>query len=213
LADAEHALENSRRVVRDGRTTESVRSRLLVDTMVDAAQGLRRELALPPVHTRPADLVTGTGPGVPAPAGSRGRDTDDPVLLEELLALPQVHLIVDGYNVTKTGYGDLPLEDQRGRLVTALGSLAARTQAEITCVFDGAELHGPGVVPSARHVRVRFSPAGVIADDVIRDLVSAEPPGRPVVVVTNDAEVLRDVRRAGAWTAGSLALLRMLGAR
>jgi hypothetical protein len=43
--------------------------------------------------------------------------------------------------------------------------------------------------------------------------VSAEPPGRPVVVVTNDAEVLRDVRRAGAWTAGSLALLRMLGAR
>ena len=41
--------------------------------------------------------------------------------------LPQVHLIVDGYNVTKTGYGELPLVDQRTRLVTALAALAART--------------------------------------------------------------------------------------
>ncbi len=213
LADAEHALEASRRVARDGRMTESVRSRLLVDTLVEAAQGLRRELALPPVHTRPADLVTGSDPGVVPRAGSRGRDTDDPMLLEELLALPQVHLVVDGYNVTKTGYGELPLEDQRRRLVTALGSLAARTQAEITCVFDGADLDGSGAVQSVRRVRVRFSPPGVIADDVIRELVNAEPQGRPVVVVTNDAEVLRDVSRVGAWTAGSLALLRMLGAR
>ena len=213
LAEAEQALETSRRTVRDGRAIESVRTRLLVDTLVDAAQGLRRELALPPVHTRPADLVTGSDPGPIALPGSRGRAADDPAWLEQLLAVPHVHLVVDGYNVTKTGYGELPLEDQRGRLVTALGALAARTQAEITCVFDGANLDSPVATASARRVRVRFSAASVSADDVIRELVLAEPPGRPVVVVTNDAEILRDVRLAGAWTAGSNALLGMLGAR
>ena len=36
-----------------------------------------------------------------------------------------------------------------------------------------------------------------IADDVIRELVAAEPPGRPVVVVTSDREVATDVVRAG----------------
>ena len=165
------------------------------------------------MHTRPADLVTGSGERAAVAAGSRGREADDPALLEQLLSVPQVHLVVDGYNVTKTGYGELPLEDQRVRLVTALGSLAASTQAEITCVFDGAELDGPVVTASARRVRVRFSPAGVSADDVIRELVEAEPPGRPVVVVTNDGEILRDVRLSGAWTAGSRSLLGMLGSR
>ena len=60
LAELEQALETARRAARDERTTESMRTRLLVDTLVDAAQGLRRELALPPLRTRPADLVTGT---------------------------------------------------------------------------------------------------------------------------------------------------------
>ena len=38
---------------------DEVRLRLLLDTVVDGAQGLRRELALPPVTEgpRPADLV------------------------------------------------------------------------------------------------------------------------------------------------------------
>jgi hypothetical protein len=61
-----------------------------------------------------------------------------------------------------------------------------------------------------RGVRVLFSAPGVIADDVIRDLVRAEPPGRPVVVVSSDAEVVRDVLRVGARTAAALALSRLL---
>ena len=47
-------------------------------------------------------------------------------MLDQLLMLPQVHVIVDGYNVTKTGYPDLPLEGQRSRLV---GALVARVGA------------------------------------------------------------------------------------
>ena len=48
-------------------------------------------------------------------------------------------------------------------------------------------------MPAPRGVRVVFSPEGVIADDVIRQLVAAEPRGRVVVVVTSDQALARDV--------------------
>ena len=51
-AEAESALAAARKAVRDGRSLEHTRLRLLLDTVVDAAAGLRRELALPP----PGDL-------------------------------------------------------------------------------------------------------------------------------------------------------------
>ena len=55
-----------------------------------------------------------------------------------------------------------------------------------------------------------FSPPGVIADDVVRDLVAAEPPGRTVVVVSDDQEVVRDARAAGARVASASALVELL---
>jgi predicted RNA-binding protein with PIN domain len=60
-------------------------------------------------------------------------------------------------------------------------------------------------------VRVLFSAADEIADDLIRRLVAAEPRGRPVVVVTSDKQVVRDTARAGAWTVPSAVLLARLG--
>ena len=65
-------------------------------------------------------------------------------------------------------------------------------------VFDAAETDHRPPVTAPRGVRVLFSPRGVIADDVIRDLVAAEPAGRVVVVVTADQAVARDVIRDGA---------------
>ena len=118
--------------------------------------------------------------------------------------------MIDGYNVTKTGYGSLPLDGQRQRLLTRLGALAAQTGAEVTVVFDGAALDGPTPSGSPRGVRTLFSPAGTTADTVIRRLVRAEPPGRAVVVVSSDREVADGVRAAGAWTVPSAALLRRL---
>ena len=145
---------------------------------------------------------------MPAPdvLGARG---DDPELVDRLLELPRVHLIVDGYNVTKTGYGELPLVAQRSRLSRGLGALAARTGAEVTVVFDGAT-RPPVMPPAPRGLRVLFSAAGEIADDVIRRLVAAEPEGRPVVVVSSDREVARDIARAGAYPVASALLLRRL---
>ncbi|MCM2392469.1 NYN domain-containing protein [Streptomyces albipurpureus] len=212
LGEAEAAVEAARRAGREGRSVEDMRLRLLLDTVLDAAQGLRRELALPPASIRPADLVDAVEPGrlSPKDIASRALSETDPALLDQLLALPQAHLVVDGYNVTKTGYPTMPLEKQRLRLLGGLSVLAAQSGAEITCVFDGAELAAPVLLAPPRGVRVLFSKAGVTADELIRQLVRAEPSGRPVVVVSTDREVADGVAKAGARPVASAMLLKRL---
>ncbi|MFB6616666.1 NYN domain-containing protein [Streptomyces sp. NPDC085524] len=212
LTEVETALETSRRATREGRSIEDMRLRLLLDTVLDAAAGLRRELALPPVNIRPADTVDAVEPGrmTPKDIAARALSETDPALLDQLLALPQAHLVVDGYNVTKTGYPTMPLEKQRLRLLGGLSMLAAQTGAEMTCVFDGAELAAPVLLAPPRGVRVLFSKAGVTADELIRQLVRAEPPGRPVVVVSTDREVADGVAKAGARPVTSALLLKRL---
>ncbi|MGW1815600.1 NYN domain-containing protein [Streptomyces sp. NPDC002125] len=212
LGEAEASVEAGRRAAREGRSVEDMRLRLLLDTVLDAAQGLRRELALPPSSIRPADSVDAVEPGRMSPKdiAARALSETDPALLDQLLALPQAHLIVDGYNVTKTGYPQMPLEKQRLRLLGGLSVLAAQTGAEMTCVFDGAELAVPVLLAPPRGVRVLFSKAGVTADELIRQLARAEPPGRPVVVVSTDREVADGVAKAGARPVASALLLKRL---
>jgi predicted RNA-binding protein with PIN domain len=213
LSQAEATAEAARRAAREGRSVDDTRLRVLLDALMDAAQGLRRELSLPATISRPADSVGAVAPVGPGALPGRGLSEQDPALLDKLLALPQVHLIVDGYNVTKTGYGELPLADQRNRLVSGLGGLYSQTGAEITCVFDGAKLDTPVAISAPRGVRVLFSPPGQTADDLIGQLVRAEPEGRAVVVVSADREVADAARRAGARPASSALLLRRLGGR
>ncbi|MDT6982227.1 NYN domain-containing protein [Streptomyces lusitanus] len=212
LGETEAALEAARRAAREGRSVEDMRVRLLLDTVLDAAQGLRRELALPPVSVRPAETVDAVEPGrmTPKDIAARALSEDDPAVLDQLLALPQAHLVVDGYNVTKTGYPQMPLEKQRLRLLGQLAQLAAQTGAEVTCVFDGAELAAPVLLAPPRGVRVLFSKPGVTADELIRQLVRAEPPGRPVIVASTDREVADGVARAGARPVASAVLLKRL---
>lgn len=215
LEALERDLGAVRRTGRVGRDTETLRARLLLDTLLDTVQGLRRELVLPPVEGTPADLVEAhladeAGHGSRGSSGHASLSSEDPALLDQLLALPRVHLVIDGYNVTKNAWPELSLERQRDRLVTALASLAARSGAEVTVVFDAAESTERPLVNRPRGVRVLFSRVGVIADDVIRELVAAEPQGRPVVVVSSDQEVVRDVVRAGARAAAAPALSRLL---
>jgi predicted RNA-binding protein with PIN domain len=202
-AGVERSAESARRESRTERDVDDARLWLLVDTLVQAAAGVRRELSLSPAALRPADTVDSAG-------GDGGqRSAADPAALDRLLALPNVHLVVDGYNVTKTGYGELSLAAQRARLVGALAPLAAQSGAEITIAFDGGAK--PPVQPATpRGVRVLFSAADEIADDLIRRLVAAEPAGRPVVVVTSDRQVITDTSRDGAWSVPSAVLLARL---
>ncbi len=211
LAEADRAVAAARSAAREGRQTDELRLRVLLDALLGAAGGLRRELALPPLAGRPADAVVPRyAPGAPPAPPPRGREPDDPALLDALLGAPLVHLLVDGYNVTKAGFGELSLEAQRTRLLSGLGALAARTRAEVTVVFDGGERVTPIAAPAPRGVRLLFSRDGETADDVLRHLVRFEPAGRPLVVVSSDREVADDVRDAGAHAVPSAALLRLL---
>jgi predicted RNA-binding protein with PIN domain len=212
LAEAEAAAGAAKLSARDARAVDEARLWLLLETIGQAATGLRRELALDPTDLRPGDVVADTAdrPGdVVGGARARALDADDPARLDQLLALPKAHLVVDGYNVTKRGFGEVSLEQQRSRLVSGLGGIVAQTGAEVTVVFDGAE-RVLGLPPAPRGLRVLFSRKGETADELIRRLVRAEPPGRPVVVVSSDREVADGVRRHGAYPIGSDALLRRL---
>jgi predicted RNA-binding protein with PIN domain len=212
LIEAELAVSGTRSAAKDARTVDDARLWLLLETIGQAAVGLRRELALDPATTLPADHVAAAlaaEPGQPPRTTARALDADDPARLDQLLALPRVHLIVDGYNVTKRGFGDLSLEQQRNRLVAALAALAAQTGAEATVVFDGAEkLNAVPGIP--RGLRVLFSRKGQTADELIRALVRAEPPGRPIAVVSSDREVADGVRRHGAYPLSADTLLRRI---
>jgi predicted RNA-binding protein with PIN domain len=205
VEELESEAATSRRAERVERDTGTLRARLLLDTLLETAQGLRRELALPAPEGSPADLVEAhvAEQGVQTSSGHGSLGTDDPTMLD-------AHMIVDGYNVTKTTWPELALEKQRDRLLVGLAPLVARSGAEVTVVFDAAEKKERPLVNRPRGVRVLFSPHGVIADDIIRELVAAEPQGRPVVVVSSDQEVARDVVRAGARAAGASALARLL---
>ena len=202
----------ARRDARAERDEVTVRARLLLETVIDAATGLRRELALPTVEGAPADRVEAdvAAAGVRTPSSAGALGAADPGLLEQYLAMPRARLIVDGYNVSKRAWPSSSLEAQRNRLVAGLAAVVARTGAETTVVFDAAETdHRPPVV-APRGVRVLYSPRGVIADDVIRDLVAVEPTGRVVLVVTADRAVAVDVARDGARVVDPDALLGLL---
>jgi predicted RNA-binding protein with PIN domain len=212
LAEAEAAAATGKQAAKDARAADDARLWLLLETIGQAASGLRRELGLTPSDKLPADYVADQSaerPGAPERSRARAQDTDDPARLDQLLALPRAHLIVDGYNVTKRGFAEMSLEQQRKRLITGLGGIAAQTGDEVTVVFDGAErVHG--LPPAPRNVRVLFSRKGDTADELIRQLVRAEPAGRPLVVVSSDREVADGVRRHGAYPMGADSLIRRL---
>jgi predicted RNA-binding protein with PIN domain len=143
---------------------------------------------------------------LPVPAG---RDADDPETLSSWMAVPGVLVLVDGYNVTKheRGFPDRGLEDQRTLLIDLCRRLARRWGAEVTVVFDGAEVTPMPTKVGVGAVGVVFTDADRIADDEIVARVNAEPPERPVVVVTSDNELRQRTAALGASVARSPALL------
>jgi predicted RNA-binding protein with PIN domain len=142
------------------------------------------------------------GPAVPRrePLPLPGGLLDDSIeAVEHLLRAPGLLLLVDGYNVTMTGWPELPVGEQRRRLLGALGETAARTGTEVDVVFDGADVEPLSAPHQVRQlVRVRFSPPRVEADDVLLELLEQLPPARPVAVASSDNRVRDGARRLGA---------------
>ena len=125
------------------------------------------------------------------------------------LARSDAPMLIDGYNVAKLGWPHLDLESQRNAMLDGVENLVRRYGTDITVIFDGASIVGAHT-GRRRLTRVVFSPEGVTADDVIRDEVRRIPASHSVVVVTNDAEIVRDVRADGSNVLPSNALLAVL---
>jgi len=188
----------------------------LADALAEVAEALEQARedarAAPPAGVGDAGAIGAVpqvGPGT-APAGETaaqrvplalpgGMFDDSLEAAEHLLRAPGAVLVVDGYNVTMTGWPELPAAEQRRRLVAALSDLAHRTSTAVELVFDGAEVEPRSVpAPTRALVRVRFSDPGVEADDVIIDMVGRIPAATPVIVASSDNRVRTGVRRRGA---------------
>ncbi|MCP5026442.1 MAG: hypothetical protein GY929_09175 [Actinomycetia bacterium] len=181
--------------------------------VVAALDGVARTLAelADPVPAPPAKPVARPGPGrrrTPPPL-VRGLLDDTVEAAEALARIPEITILIDGYNLTLGALPDVPLAEGRHRLVSALDDLHARTGARSLVVFDGSEA-GTGAGRS-RWVQVRFTDHAVEADDVLIDLVRTWSGVGPLVVVSSDNRVRDGVRRGGARPLASAPFAELLG--
>ena len=162
----------------------------------------------------------------PKPSGPRpvlkvpkGRLEDAPETLDAWLQTPGVTLLVDGYNVTRSGSGfpQLSLEQQRDRLRDLLKKLSNRLKVPTVLVWDGGE-----VAPGTKRRSSGFlteeysepdrSEAGTDKDRADRHIVELlkEMPPDPVVLATNDRGLREDAGAQRATIASSDQLLALL---
>ncbi|MCA1703690.1 MAG: NYN domain-containing protein [Actinobacteria bacterium] len=192
------ALESSKATVKALRTD--------ISKMKAVAPASRRAAPTPPAPRAPNEPTRRRRLTVP-----KGRFEDDPETLTEWLATPFLHLLVDGYNVSKAqgGFGDLALEDQRGRLLQEVGKLARKHKLTATVIFDGSDVAPRTTRRPRAPVEVEYSRADEIADDHLIAKLEGLPK-YPVVVVTNDRELQSRAARLGATIATSNQLLGLI---
>ena len=186
--------------------SESLReaARVLADATDSMNRALvAREQDLQPRRQRAPRRSTRSPIAIPG-----GRMGDDVEVVRFLLGVRDIAVVVDGYNVAMTAWPDAELSIQRDRLVDMLENLVRRTAVRVRVVFDGADVVGWST--TRRLVLVQFSPEGVIADDVIREVVASIPDTQPVLVVTSDRDLASSVRLLGANTVGSRQFLDSL---
>lgn len=135
---------------------------------------------------------------------------DSSEMAEYLFGIPQMLVLVDGYNVTREAHDDWELIEQREWLEQNLRALAAGTTLRFEVVFDGSDVGVPQRTGASPSVNVRFSPDGVEADDVIIEAVSSVAADRPVTVVSSDQRVRNGAADGGANVLYSRQLLAVL---
>jgi predicted RNA-binding protein with PIN domain len=129
--------------------------------------------------------------------------------LDGMLRTRGVVLVVDGYNVSMSGWPEATPAAQRDVLVGALAGLHLRLRCDVVVVFDGSDVEG--VMPPRRPgVRVLFSAAGEPADALVVSQAAAPPPAVPVIVVSSDGWVREHAQAEGATVAPSVLLLDLV---
>lgn len=214
LDAAEHAEQTA---ARSQDRAEMARDELLADrvswvteqselaSLAAAAQGVAARLSSLSWAGQRADQASDARRSpVPLPGGVLGKSS----AAAEYLLNSGASVLIDGYNVSKLAWPTLELKVQREILLDEVENLARRFRCDLTVIFDGAAITG-ATADRRRVIRVVYSPPDVIADDVIRDEVERLPITRPVVVVTNDQEIIRDVKAKGANTLASEQLVAL----
>ncbi len=163
LRDARQSLEASARALEHA--LAAVPDLPRPDGASDALTEERR--VRPPKHARRPE---------PLPGGVRD-DSDDAA--RHLIGLRHVVVVVDGYNVAKRAWPELPsLVEQRDRLIDRMVRLHASSRAEVRIVFDGTEA-GAVAASKGQPVTIIFTETGVTADDEILRLVPTVPRSVP----------------------------------
>jgi uncharacterized protein len=114
-------------------------------------------------------------------------------------------LLIDGYNLLHAAgifpaSGPPTLERARVALLDFLiERLPAKDVSRTTIVFDAAQAP-PGLPHEVDHcgLAVRFARRGGSADDLLEELIAAEPDARNLLVVSSDHRVQRAARQRGA---------------
>ena len=168
------------------RRAEAAQRRTEVPAATTSTDPVPRVLAGRPTRL-PPDLVAGTTPWAAALLG------------------PGRRVLVDGYNVTRQHRPSLDLERQRAWLVQLLVTAVAAHRWRPVIVFDGQEAGGSRPPAGRQRVEVRFTAAGITADDEL--VLAVEGTDEPVVVVTDDRELADRVRASDADVVGTTAFL------
>ena len=126
-----------------------------------------------------------------------------------MLRGPSVLLVVDGYNVSKTGWPNASLEVERESLLNALHGLHLTRGTDVIVAFDGDGTQSFGSV-RRKGVRVVFSEPGVEADSVVVEVVAKTPLAIPVVVASSDRWVREHSETFGAVVISSATLVAVL---
>jgi len=118
-----------------------------------------------------------------------------------------MHVIVDGYNAMHAlpigaDWPGRTFKDRRDGFVARLGEYAVSRGAKVTVVFDGAKGGDPaGGFERQSGVDVLYSPRGVEADRLIRDLVDSSERKQDLLIVSSDRGVYGYARTRGASVA------------
>ena len=162
--------------------------------------------ATPEPAVQPKSTSSTTRTRAACPPGMR---SDSPEALDAMLRTRGVVLVIDGYNVTMSAWGDAELADQRERLLGALERVHLRLRCDVVVVFDGADVEA--TPPHRRSgVRVVFSAPGEGADPVVVREVAGLSPKLPAVVVSTDQWVREQSERLGATGVPAATLIELL---
>ena len=107
-----------------------------------------------------------------------------------------MHIIVDGYNFIFRMYSFKKgeLQEMREKLILRLQNYVGKKKVRIEVVFDSRDKELFPSVSSRKGLKIVFCED---ADDYIREVVRNSKKKGPILVVSEDGEILRDVRRCG----------------